>query len=717
MSLSTAGTRRVDLTYHGGLDGLRGLAVIGVVLYHGGVAGAGGGFLGVEMFFVLSGFLITSLLLAEWRGSGQIALGAFWGRRARRLLPALLVMVAVVGIYYALAGPDQSVPSLKSDGLSTLLYAGNWHQILSGSSYFAATGPVSPLQHTWSLAIEEQFYVFWPLLLLSILWLVSRRERTEASQLRSLRTLLGLSLLGVVASAIDTALLFQGGRGLDRVYYGTDTRAGSLLMGASLAIALSLRRAREPAGSSAPTGPRAPGRRPRAFGFAALLAGAAMIASMSLADGNSTWLYPYGLVALDLAVALVIAAVVLAPRSPVSRLLTVRPLRALGKISYGVYLWHFPLFLWLDEGSTGVSAITLLALRLGATLAVSVLSFVVIEQPIRRRKLARRLVRALTPVAAGGALASLLLGSALSSVSFSDASAASLPQPPSRLEGSDPPCQVKLTDTKGYGLAPLPAATATRHEYSSLGSHKINWTGARTVTFHTCPPSRVLVVGDSLAYTLGVGLMQNEQRYGLELADAAVLGCAFTTQGDLQVGGTWEPQSAGCPTALTQWAQDAQAIQAKAVVVELGYRDQFDWRSGGKVEHLGQAAFDAYLRQQIDRYVQVLGAGGRKVLFLSVPWSKPPANRDGSASPAAAPARHAAINAMLKAAAQHHPNVGVLDIDKVVSPANKYQGSVGGHLCRFDGIHFTLYCSELLQPDVLGEVRQLIGVGSGDNPS
>ncbi len=696
MSLSTAGTRRVDLKYHGGLDGLRGLAVIGVVLYHGGVAWAAGGFLGVEVFFVLSGFLITSLLLAEWRASGTIALGAFWGRRARRLLPALLGMVAVVGIYYALAGPNQSVPSLKTDGLSTLLYAGNWHQILSGSSYFAATGPVSPLQHTWSLAIEEQFYAFWPLMLLGILWLAGRRRRSEAARLRSLRTLLVLSLLGVIASAVDTALLFTGGHGLDRVYYGTDTRAGGLLVGASLAIWLSLRR------------PANPGGRSRAFGVAALLALGAALATMAIADGNSSWLYPYGLVALDLAVALVIAAVVLAPRAPVARLLSARPLRATGKISYGIYLWHFPLFLWLDEGSTGLSGMTLLALRLVVTLAVSTLSFVAIEQPIRRRKVPRRLVRALVPVAAGGALASLLLGSALSSVSFSDASAASLPKPPTSLEGSDAPCRVGLTDTKAYGLAPLPAATATKHEYAALGSHKLTWSGSTTVTFRTCPPSPVLVLGDSLAYTLGVGLMQNEQRYGLKLADGAILGCAFTTQGDLQVGGTWETQSAGCPTALNQWAAEAQAIHAKAVVVELGYRDQFDWRRGGRVEHLGQAGFDAYVQKQIDRYVKVLGAGGRKVLFLSVPWSKPPANRDGSASAAAAPARHAAINAMLNAAARDHPNVAVLDIDKLVSPANRYQSSVRGHLCRFDGIHFTLYCSELVQPDVLGEVRKLI---------
>ena len=179
MSATAVGGRQRQHNHYKGLDGLRGLAVIAVVLYHGGVSWAAGGFLGVEAFFVLSGFLITSLLVAEWTRSGSIRLRAFWGRRARRLLPALLCLVSVIGVYYAFAGPAKAIPGLKADGLSTLLYAGNWHQIASGSSYFGATGPVSPLKHTWSLAIEEQFYLFWPLLLLGVLWLLRRTQAAD----------------------------------------------------------------------------------------------------------------------------------------------------------------------------------------------------------------------------------------------------------------------------------------------------------------------------------------------------------------------------------------------------------------------------------------------------------------------------------------------------------------------------------------------------------
>src|ERR1700729_3531680 len=257
------GSRRrphVSLPQYPGLDGLRALAVVAVLLYHGGVSWSGGGFLGVEMFFVLSGFLITSLLVAEWGRSGAIALRAFWARRARRLLPALFALVAAIGVYYALAGPTKAIPGLQGDGIATLLYISNWHQVAAGTNYFAASGPVSPLQHTWSLAIEEQFYLLGPLLVLAVLALARRRGATER---RSLQVLLGLSLTGAALASVETVLLFDGGRGLDRVYYGTDTRATGLLLGASLAIALAIRHrtnAAHPTAQAAMPPPRPSGR-------------------------------------------------------------------------------------------------------------------------------------------------------------------------------------------------------------------------------------------------------------------------------------------------------------------------------------------------------------------------------------------------------------------------------------------------------------------------
>jgi len=711
---------------------VRGIAVAAVLLYHGGVAWADGGFLGVEVFFVLSGFLITSLLLTEWARSSAISLGAFWARRARRLLPALFCLVAVIGLYYAVAGSADAIPGLKGDGISALIYYSNWHQIAAGTSYFAATGPVSPLQHTWSLAIEEQFYLVWPIVVGGVLWIATRATRRASRRAgdatghpnrRPLLVLLGVTVAGAVASAVDTAILFGGGRNLDRVYYGTDTRAASLLIGAALAIGFALwRTGREDAAVDRAAPDRAAAdraaadraaadrTRPRVVGAGAVLALAGVLAAIAAVPGSARWLYPYGLLALDAAVVLLIVAAVALPASLAARFLSLAPLRALGKISYGLYLWHFPLFLWLSAGAVGMSGTPLLLLRLSVTVAVSTASYFLIEQPIRQRRRPTWLVRALTPLAAGGAVAALLLASAADQLPVGIPAAATLPQPPPQLRGNDPSCTVALNDASDYGQAPVPTSKETSFVYAALGAHKLTWSGSSQKTFETCPPRRVLVVGDSLAFTLGVPWLEDEERYGIQLTDGALLGCAFTTEGELDVDGTWEGQSEGCSTAPERWAAEARATRAQAVVVELGYRDQFDWKINGKVVHLGQPAFDAYIRSQIERFVKILGAGGTKILFLSVPYTSPPNLPNGSPAPAASPDRHSLINSMLEEAARAHPKtVSVLNIDQTVSPGDHYNANINGQLCRFDGVHFSAYCSELLEPRILGEVRKLVG--------
>jgi hypothetical protein len=164
-----------------------------------------------------------------------------------------------------------------------------------------------------------------------------------------------------------------------------------------------------------------------------------------------------------------------------------------------------------------------------------------------------------------------------------------------------------------------------------------------------------------------------------------------------------------CPGALGRWQRDERAFKPQAVIVELGYRDEFDWRSNGKATHLGQPAFDAAVEARIQRYIQVLGAHHTPILFLTVPFADPRPQPDGSPAPAASPARHALINSLLRTAAASDPtDVQVLNIDQVVSPGHRYEREVNGKLCRFDGIHFAIYCSELVAPDVLSTVRGLI---------
>jgi peptidoglycan/LPS O-acetylase OafA/YrhL len=700
----------IALPHYAGLDGLRGLAVAAVLLYHGGVSWSGGGFLGVEMFFVLSGFLITSLLVAEWGRSGGIVLRAFWARRARRLLPALFALVAAIGVYYALAGPTKAVPGLQGDGISTLLYFSNWHQVAAGTNYFAASGPVSPLQHTWSLAIEEQFYVLWPLLVLAVLGVARRRG---ASERRAMQVLLGVSLGGALIASVEMAALFASGRGLDRVYYGTDTRATGLLLGAALAIALAIRKKPNPAHPTVHPATGTPRLTPawvrHALAAAALLAVPLLAVGIVLADGDDAWVYPFGMLATDGLMVILIAAVVLRPQAAAARLMALAPFRGLGTISYGLYLWHFPLFLWLDESSTGQRGAALLVLRLAVTLAVSVICYVIVEQPIRQRRRPAWVVRGLAPVGAGAAVVSLLMASAASSLPVGIPAAAKLPQAPAHLRGSDGPCQVRLADSAQLGMAPLGADKVAKFEYGALGKSTLVWNGSATKSFETCPPKRVLVIGDSLAFTLGAPMMDDEERYGVQISNAALLGCAFSAKGQLDVNGAWEDLPSGCGSALDQWAADVKRVHAQEVVVELGYRDEFDWRWNGETVHLGVPAFDAYLQRQIDRYVQVLGRDGVKVVFLSVPYTRPPDRADGTPAPAASAARHAQINAMLADEVRRHPGtVQMVDLDKTVSPDNRYDARVKGQLCRFDGIHFSVFCAKLLEPTVLGEVRRFL---------
>ena len=702
--------------YHAGLDGIRALAIAAVLLYHGGVSWAGGGFLGVETFFVLSGFLITSLLVTEWRRHSTIALRAFWCRRARRLLPALFCLVAVIGIYYATTAVDRMVPGLRDDGLATLLYVGNWHQIAVGSNYFATNGPISPLQHTWSLAIEEQFYLVWPLVVLGILWLARRRAGSERGG--PLVVLLVASVIGICASAADAALRLNGGKSLDRVYYGTDTRAASLLVGASLAIAFAILDLPRRAGDRDPlaTGNNDSSRwSQRYIEIPGLLAVASVLAMMHFAGSNSLWLYPWGLLGLDLAVAVIIAAVVLFPHSATGRTFALRPLRAIGIISYGIYLWHFPLFLWLDTSATGLSGTPLFMFRVAATLVISLISFFLIEQPVRRRRLPSWLVRSLTPIAAGAAALALVIAASVEGSALAPAT------PPvittAWLKGTDRPCEASLTDTNQYGLVPRSPTQVASDEPAWLVGHHLRWGGSTRVRFTTCPPKRVLLIGDSIAFTLGMGFMEDEQNYGVELANAAILGCGFNNRGELDSLGNWQQQYPGCSDALSQWRRDETRFHAQAVIIEMGWRDQFDWRRNGHVVHIGQPAFDAYLRRRLNQYVHTLGRGGVPILFLTVPWSDPPSMPNGSPQAAAFRIRHIEINSIVAAVAAHNPGkVKQFDIDHVIAQ-HGYQGTVNGKLCRFDGVHVTVYCSRLLQPEVLKAIRGMIPSGSTSSHS
>ncbi len=236
------GSQAADTVHVPSLDGVRALAITLVLLFHGGFGWAGGGFFGVDVFFVLSGFLITGLLMGEFGQRHGIGLRRFWGRRIRRLVPALLFMLAAVAVYGMVLAPPDTLGQLRSDAFATLLYGNNWHLLSDGTGYFAGLNTPRPLLHTWSLSIEEQFYLVWPLVVLGVLRVA-----------RSRWALFGVALAGSAASAFAMAVLSAGGAGESRVYYGTDTRAQALLIGAALAALVSpaFGESRNPAGPGA----------------------------------------------------------------------------------------------------------------------------------------------------------------------------------------------------------------------------------------------------------------------------------------------------------------------------------------------------------------------------------------------------------------------------------------------------------------------------------
>ncbi|MBF4561426.1 acetyltransferase [Microbacterium sp. VKM Ac-2870] len=379
-----------------GLDGLRAIAVALVVVYHlFPQSFLRSGFVGVDVFFVISGFLITSLLLREHAATGAVALRSFWVRRARRLLPALAVVVTVSASCAWLLGGDVLL-GLGRQVLGAITFSYNWASIATGASYFGSSQP-ELLRNLWSLALEEQFYVVWPLLLPLFLFVRGRAARAAAAGLVA------------AASAVWALQIVGTGGGLTRAYYGTDTHAFGLLLGVALAFALANRSAwgADARPSIAGVGPA----------WSAVIGGASIvgIVVVSVVDGGER-AYPAIPLAASALTAVAIAAATMTG-SWFGRALDAQPLRWIGERSYGIYLWHWPIVVLLSLAADGTFVDTRVPVPVGAaaallTLVISAASYRLLEQPIRRlgfRASARALGHRLrsTPARRFGALASL----------------------------------------------------------------------------------------------------------------------------------------------------------------------------------------------------------------------------------------------------------------------------------------------------------------------
>ena len=675
------------LAYLPALDGVRACAVVAVMMFHGGIPHMDGGFMGVDAFFVLSGFLITSLLVGEWRQTLTIKLGAFWARRARRLLPALLLMMLFVAFFASVIVPKGTYGALRLDALSTLLYVSNWHFILVNSNYFNETAASSPLLHTWSLAVEEQFYVIWPLVVLGVMHFT-----------RSLRALFALCCAAAIASATWMYLLYDGGLNTNRAYLGTDTRSQCLFIGCALAVGLVLltRRGQEdgrlakgelwqPAGAT--------GR--LVCGLIGVAGAVATVALWVATTSTSSFPYGGGFFAIGLAVGGVILAAVAAPRSIVPRVLSLTPVRYVGRISYGLYIWHWPIFIWLDHDRTGVSGYELFAVRVLVTFGVSVVSFHLVERPIRMGTFVSTW-RAWLVVPAG--VGAVLVAVVAATTGTTAVASSALPGP---------------VPSAG-GTTTIPGAPA----------------GAA--------PVRVLLFGDSVALTLGIGLSSppEQSRYGYVLSDKGILGCGVVNGPEVQLMGTRDvvpPACDGSPLQpgespdkrpwQYQWGDAINEVKPNVVVLLAGRWEVVDREYQGTWTNILNPVYAAYVKQQLEQASQLVTATGARMVFLTAPCTNEGEQPDGAPWPEDNPARRAAFNKLVHQVAAEHPTTdSVVDLSAAACPGGKYAGTVDGVVLRRpDGVHFTnaggIWLAPKLMPPIVAAGRSQAANGGAPAPS
>jgi peptidoglycan/LPS O-acetylase OafA/YrhL len=697
--------RTVIFGYVPALDGIRAVAVVGVMLFHGGAPLATGGFLGVNMFFVLSGFLITSLLLGEWARRLTVRLGHFWARRGRRLLPALLLLLVGVAAYGRFFARPGEFAGLRLDSLSTLFYVANWHFIVGGTDYFAAAVKPSPLSHMWSLAIEEQFYIVWPPVVLVLLHF-GRRLRAPMR----LVPVLAAAVLGALASAADMRWSFLHGASVTRLYEGTDTRCQDILAGAALATGLAIWAQRRrpvpvpvpdldtieftrihPAAGTAGLGApparrrdiqrkRGPSIRPitawelssstarlatQYFGWAALIG---LVVLWERLPGPTAFLFDGGELIVAVAVAVVLFCVITAQAGSLARALANPVLVYLGTISYGLYLWHFPLYSLLDAGRMHLYGLPLLAVRIGVTVVVATASYYLVEQPIRQGRMASLAEWRGWLVTSGS-----FLGVVAVTV------AATLP-----------------TVAEAAG----PALVSGR---SLVG-----------------PPVRVAVLGDSVAWRLGFALIadQPQQTFDVDIDNGAIVACGVVRSTRYVAHGVSDAMAPQCnPTSSrsgqwpAQWAGNVAEFHPNVVMVLAGRWEVMDRQISGRWTHIGDPAFDAVLLRSLEQAVQVASSGGAYVVLMTAPCFNSGEQADGQAWPEDSAARLARYNGLVRqVAAEHAATVRVEDFGATVCPGGTYTTTRDGVLLRDgDGVHIvpTPAAGQWLAAHLLPEVVEV----------
>lgn len=536
------------------LDGLRGVAVGAVLLFHS-EGLLRGGFLGVDLFFVLSGYLITSLLIAEHETRGRLDLLAFWGRRLRRLLPAMLALVLYAAIYARFVALPSELASLRADMLSTLGYVSNWRAIFAKRSYWDLFLAPSPLEHTWSLSIEEQFYVVWPL----VAYFVFRFARNPK------KALFVVASLCAVASNLSLFARYDADHA-SRVYLATDTRAGAIALGAMLACLSPMGEAKAKAN--------------KALTGLSFVAFAGILGGFVVASGEEPLLYRGGFLAFELATLVLLEACVRSPEGPAAKVLSLRPLGFLGEVSYGLYLWHWPIFGLLTSERTHLPPWLVLVLRLVASLMAAALSYRFLEMPIRRRQL-------VTQRPAAVALSAVVVCAGISLVATIPRKTLAEPTPdlPELVVPTLPfpagaiPDSGVLADSLADSAPPVPFGALP--DRASL------------------PPDtlRVLVLGDSVGQALGAYMRQGQSEEHAFVAPRCIGDCSILSGVDRVTSMAGDPPGNG--NCASSWNADVTELRPDVTLIVIGGAYFMLVRSSTSCSPVWQKAYSAELRRRI----------------------------------------------------------------------------------------------------------------------
>ncbi len=665
------------LEYQPALDGVRALAVLAVVLFHAGTPGFGGGYLGVSLFFTLSGYLITSLLLREHDAAGSVDFRAFYGRRMRRLLPASVATVAIVVVIAAVSDVFIGVVGLRAQVVGALLQVSNWVLLAGDTSYqdllAQGSGAVSPLEHFWSLAIEEQFYWLWPPLVALLLVRVhARRSRVWA---------VGAVTVAAMAAAPVIAHIW----GPDAAYWATPARLGEILVGAFLAFVL--------------TGTALP----RHVSLLAPICLIALAAAVVFFPSSSGPAYE-GFLPL-LAVVSGGLIVGLQVDSPLRRVLSLRPLVAVGMISYGIYLIHWPVFVIVDADRTGLDGPPLTILRLLITAVIAIASYFLLERPIRMHR--GSTFRVTAGVAAAASLAVIAVAIVVVpggptnywqvETDALEAASIDVDNRPSALTvaPSDSTTTPTPTTTLGPGAATtLPSgATATTAEPT---------TTTPTLLAELARPVRIVVTGDSTGEALGTGVVLWAGANPM-LAQAevhAALGCGFVMGGERSWGDEIVSTASCDGWTQAQLYPEVERTQPDVVTVMTSTWDIIDQRWDG--DDLLTPSDSEYRARLVAAYTQLvddlIAAGAARVAFVVEPvpnvwWNN---TTEGESDPR----RHQVLAEVYHEIAASHPDtVRVIDLASWVSD-NDLDADRDA---RPDGVHLTPEVAALVANRFLGE--------------